>query len=79
LLDIRIAPPQKVVTMTLYLQVEYKDRKIAKQSGAKWDPMRREWYIDDRDLRRYSRAFRMRQNEALKKRKVKWKQLELNL
>jgi hypothetical protein len=64
--------------MAIYLQVQYKDRKFAKQAGAKWDPLRREWYIDDRDLRRYSRAFRARQeNEALKKRKVKWKQLEL--
>lgn len=62
--------------MLIYLQVEYEDRQLAKQAGARWDPLKRKWYIDESDVKRYVHAFRIRK-ERTKKTPPKWVQLRL--
>lgn len=31
----------------LYLEVPYQDKDLAKQQGARWDPLKRKWYLPD--------------------------------
>lgn len=33
----------------LYLDVPYPDKDLAKQQGARWDPLKRKWYLPDPD------------------------------
>lgn len=63
--------------MLIYLQVEYKDRRKAKLAGAKWDPLKRRWCVDDTDLKRFLYSFSMRKEREAKSVKHHWVQLEL--